>query len=318
MSLTRLSRILKHSPAIENQTRLFLQRCSIQSHQFHRHNHTDNKNRKILIKGFNVSPDFSKEFIAEIFENGELTSLRKHDITIIQHRMKHFRMCYIHGLHVGQFESAQKLVADHAIKLQPVLNVPQVPEHQKTSYLFTKAASLPSGCSEGDVVQLFKSWIHEDSHVYPVYNDNETTPTSCYIAMPFETFLKAKTELETEIQLSLVCNTIHARSAIRDIERFSREYVILLRDLPASVTLSDLYAFLDPLVPSWVQRFEDYWFVSFEKEAELLSVFENEEWMKRLGPDVQIKYQGKMRKFTPNSPFRFHFWNHNELDISKI
>lgn len=322
MSLTLLSRILKHSPTIENHTWACLKRCAAQSHthQVHRHNHTDIKNRKILIKGSNVSPDFTKEYITKIFEDGELAALDKHDVTIIHHRMKHFKQCYIHGLHVGQFERAQKLVAEHDMKLQPVLNVPEVPENQKVVYLFAKADNLSPGCSEEDVVQLFKGRVHEDSHIYPLYNDNEPIPTSCYIAIPFETYTQAKTELEAtnKVQLPLLCNTVHARSAIRDIEQMSKEHVILLRDLPPNTTISDLYAFFDPLEPTWVQRLEDYWFVTFVKEAEAISVFENEEWMKELGQDVQVKYRAKMRKFTPNEPFRFEFWKHNERHVARI
>lgn len=271
------------------------------------------------MKGYNVSPEFTKDFIANIFAEGELATLEEHDVTLIYHRMKHFRQCYIHGLDVGQLEHAQELVAGHNIKLVPVLHTPEVPEHHRVNYCFVKATNMPDGCSE-DVYSLFKGWVDEDSHIYPLYNDDGTNTPSCYTAMSYETFTKAKPELEAtnNINLSILSNTIHARSAIRDIERLSKEHVMLIRDLPSTTTLSDLYAFLDPLVPAWVQKIEDYWFVTFEKGTEAVAAFENVDWMKGLGEEVQLKYLTKMRKFSPSLPFRFFFWKHNGHDVSTI
>lgn len=334
MYLTLFAKLFKHTPRDHHAWACLTTQCTAISHRHNhhsrntqRHNHTTaSKNRKLLVKGVPIPREWTKKDIVDIFEGNQegVREVTEDDVYVIN-KKKYHQTCYIHGFHVGELERAMRVGAQHDLKLVPVLNTTTVPQHQKVMYVFAKAANLPQGVSEQDVFQLFKGWVHEENHVYPLYSDTDETQgqllNECYTAMSFDMYTQAKSVLRDnhDIDLTLLTNTIHARTAMRDMERLCTDkHIILLRDMPEDMTLKNLSLFLDPLEPTVMNRFEDYWFVTFGKKEEATAAFENVDWMREFSADVQLKYENRMRKFRTDVPFRFNFWRHNARILNEL
>lgn len=264
------------------------------------------REENLMIRCVNMPREIKQEDVVNMFAGCSDISgkVDLDDVSMIYDPYNHGmfrRECYIHGLPRCDFERIQKLMAEHEIKILPVIQT-QRGVNQRETYLYIKAVNIPSTFTEQDLGELFKGWVHQESYIHALYEDENQSQLSseCYIIMTHEKYMQAREKVAEShnINLSVLTNTSRFDRAVLELERFTKEVVVVLTNVPEELSEEDVLEFLgEQFQPTRLRRLDKYWLMTFVKPLDAELVLREIPWPE-LDEEIQIKYLNTMRKFT--------------------